>query len=94
MNRNEYVVFLVDNDPAVRKALGRSLVGKSCHVRAFSSAHDFLLQHDRTVHGSPIFDVFIPDDRDGFELQAKLSADRGDRPVILITGNGEVPTDF
>ena len=94
MNRNECVVFLVDNDPAVQNALGRSLAGKSCHVRAFSSAHDFLLQHDRTVHGSPIFDVFIPDDRDDFELQAKLSAASGDRPVILITANGEVPTDF
>jgi FixJ family two-component response regulator len=91
MNRSEYVVFLVDDDVGVLKALTRSLEGKGYNVRAFSSAREFLLQHDPAVPGCAIFDVSMPE-LDGLELQAKLGEGGAERPIIFITGMGEVPT--
>lgn len=91
MNCSEYVVFLVDDDVGVLKALTRSLEGKGYNVRAFSSASEFLLRYDPAVPGCAIFDVSMPG-LDGLELQKKLCADEPQRPIIFVTGMGEVPT--
>ena len=39
-----FVVYLVDDDPSVLKALSRFLSGKGYNVRTFSSAQEFLDQ--------------------------------------------------
>ena len=90
MNVPRFVIFLVDDDFGVLKALSRMLDAKGYEVRAFSSSTDFLVQHDPSIPGCAIFDVSMPG-LDGIELQAALKAGGVERPVIFITGVGDIP---
>ena len=89
-NDSSFVVFLVDDDPSVLKALTRLLRSKGLEVRAFASSTEFLAQHDSSMRGCAILDVSIPD-LDGLELQTALMASGVERPVIFITGVGDIP---
>jgi FixJ family two-component response regulator len=91
MNDSRFVIFLVDDDEGVLRALSRMLSTKGFEVQAFSSATEFLARHDRSVPGCAIFDVSMPD-LDGIELQKALRARESERPVIFITGVGDIPT--
>ena len=84
-------VFLVDDDPGVLKALTRLLRVAGHTVRAFASPQDFLAGHDPAVPGCAVFDVAMPG-LDGLQLQAALTSGGIDRPVIFITGVGDIPT--
>ena len=85
-----FAVFLVDDDPGVLKALTRVLNSRGYEVLAFSSPAEFLAQHDPSIPGCAIFDVSMPG-LDGIELQAALKAGGCERPVIFITGVGDIP---
>jgi len=87
---SSFVVFLVDDDPGVLKALTRLLRSKGHEVRAFASSTEFLAQHDSSVRGCAILDVSMPD-LDGLKLQTALTASGVERPVIFITGLGDIP---
>jgi FixJ family two-component response regulator len=89
-NDPRFVIFLVDDDPGVLKALSRMLRMRGYEVRAFSSSTEFLAEHDGSIPGCAILDVSMPD-LDGIELQAALKAGGVDRPVIFITGVNDVP---
>jgi FixJ family two-component response regulator len=91
MTDQRFVIFLVDDDEGVLKALSRLLVTKGFEVQAFSSASEFLVQHDSAAPGCAIFDVSLPD-LDGIKLQEALRARGSERPVIFITGVGDIPT--
>ena len=91
MTDSRFVILLVDDDEGVLKALSRMLSTKGFEVQAFSSATEFLARHDRSVPGCAIFDVSMPD-LDGIELQEALRARESERPVIFITGVGDIPT--
>jgi FixJ family two-component response regulator len=90
MSEARFVIFLVDDDPGVLKALSRMLDTQGYEVRAFSSSTEFLAQHDPSIPGCAIFDVSMPG-LDGIELQAALKAGGVERPIIFITGVGDVP---
>jgi FixJ family two-component response regulator len=90
MNGSRFVIFLVDDDPGVLKALSRMLDTKGYEVRAFSSSAEFLAQHDPSIPGCAIFDLSMPG-LDGIQLQAALKAAGVERPVIFITGVGDIP---
>jgi FixJ family two-component response regulator len=87
---SSFIIFLVDDDPGVLKALTRLLRSKGHEVRPFASSTEFLAQHDSSVRGCAILDVSMPD-LDGLELQASLTASGAGRPVIFITGVGDIP---
>jgi FixJ family two-component response regulator len=87
---SRFVVFLVDDDPSVLKALTRLLRSRGHEVVASASAAEFLAQHDPSVSGCAILDVSMPD-LDGLELQAALTASGVERPVIFVTGIGDIP---
>jgi FixJ family two-component response regulator len=67
------------------------LVESDFDVRAFSTPQEFLSQHDPAVPGCAVFDVAMPG-LDGLELQSSLATGNTERPVIFITGVGDVPT--
>jgi FixJ family two-component response regulator len=85
-----FVIYLVDDDAGVLKALTRMLGTKGYEVLAFSSPAEFLARHDPSVPGCAVFDVSMPG-LDGIELQAALCAGGVERPVIFITGVGDIP---
>lgn len=85
-------IFLVDDDPGVLKGLSRLLRAHGYDVRPYGSPRDFLANHDAALPGCAILDVAMPD-LDGLELQqALLTTDGSHRPIVFITGKGDVPT--
>jgi FixJ family two-component response regulator len=84
-----FTVFLVDDDAGVLKALSRLLRAKGYDVRPFASAEEFLEGHDATLPGCAVFDVAMPG-LDGLALQQVFTAGGKQRPVIFLTGKGDV----
>jgi FixJ family two-component response regulator len=68
MSDSRFVIFLVDDDPGVLKALSRMLDTRGYEVRTFSSSTEFLAQHDPSIPGCAIFDVSMPA-LDGIEVE-------------------------
>jgi len=85
-----FTVFLVDDDAGVLKALSRLLRAKSYDIRAFTSAQEFLKQHEAAIPGCAIFDISMPG-LDGLALQQVFKAGGNQRPIILLTGKGTIP---
>ena len=84
-----FTVFLVDDDAGVLKALSRLLRAKGYDVRPFASAEEFLEGHDAALPGCAVFDVAMPG-LDGLALQQVFTAGGQQRPVIFLTGKGDV----
>ena len=83
-------VYLVDDDPAVRKALSRVLREEGFGVEAFESAETFLARPGDRPDGCLVLDVTLPG-LDGLELQRRL-ADAGQAlPIVFVTGHGDIP---
>ncbi len=84
------LVYLVDDDDAIRDSLGLLMqsVGLECAV--FASATEFLDAYDRDQHACLVADIRMPG-MSGLELQQKLKEERADVPIIFITGHGDVP---
>src|SRR5260370_8210773 len=91
MTDNTFTVFLVDDDAGVLKALSRLLRARGYEIRSFTSPQAFLADHDASIPGCALFDVSMPD-LDGLELQQALTAGGSQRPVIFLTGKGNIPT--
>lgn len=86
-----FTIFIVDDDAGVLKALSRLLRAKGYDVRSYTSPQEFLAHHDATVPGCAVLDVAMPG-LDGLELQQALTSGGSDRPIIFITGKGDIPT--
>jgi len=84
-------VFLVDDDPAVLRALERLLRIEGYQVGAFSAPEAFLAAHDSEAPGCLVLDLAMPETT-GLELQAKLAALGGERPIVFISGHGDIPS--
>jgi two-component system response regulator FixJ len=84
------IVFVVDDDDAVRDSLSLLLQTSGHRVRAFGSAQNLLDALTPEAHGCIIADVRMPG-MDGLELQERLAARRIGLPVIIMTGHGDVP---
>jgi FixJ family two-component response regulator len=84
------VVYLVDDDPSIGKALGRLFRVAGFHFQAFATARDFLHHPNSPAPSCLVLDVQLPD-QSGLELQRELK-DRGRHtPIVFITGHGDVP---
>jgi FixJ family two-component response regulator len=86
-----FTVFVVDDDIGVLKALSRLLRAKGYDVRSYNSPQEFLAGHDVSVPGCAVLDVSMPG-LDGLQLQQALATGESHRPVIFVTGRGDVPT--
>jgi FixJ family two-component response regulator len=84
------LVYVVDDDPSVRKALERLLRSAGHEVKTFASALEFLDFSHPDAPGCLVLDIKMPK-LSGLELQDRL-ADKGITfPIIFITGHGTVP---
>jgi FixJ family two-component response regulator len=84
-------VFVIDDDAGVRKALARLLRASGWDVLAFASPQEFLVQHDPSEPGCLVLDVALPQ-QNGLDFERELAASGAGRPVVFITGQGDVPT--
>jgi FixJ family two-component response regulator len=83
-------IFIIDDEPPVVRALERLLRAAGYEVRGFLSSRAFLEQHDPAIPGCAILDIAI-DGMNGFELQQLLADSRCERPVVFLTGRGDIP---
>ena len=90
MTEADEIVYVVDDDPAVRKGLMRLLRSAGHEVTAFASAEEFLVRDDRQGVGCIVLDVRMPG-VDGLELPANLAAQGVDLPIVFLTGHGDIP---
>ena len=89
MTNPGYAVYLVEDDPSVRDALGLLLGLRGYSVALFASAESFLEAYRPDWCGCLLIDIRMPG-MDGLTLQKHLLA-RGCRiPVIVMTGHGDV----
>ena len=87
---NEPVVFVVDDDEAMRQSL-RWLIGSvGLRVETFASASEFLETYDPRQPGCLVLDVRMQG-MSGLELQERLNEQGEAMPVIIITGFADVP---
>ena len=82
-------VFLTDDDPAIRDAVGLLLRANGLAVETFASAVDFLESDAVQRPGCLLLDVRMPG-MSGLELQAYLAREEIRIPVVIITGHGDV----
>ncbi|MCU0776446.1 MAG: response regulator [Akkermansiaceae bacterium] len=81
-------IAIVDDDPAMRRAVGRLCVASQLPNRCFSSAEEFLASDAPEETSFLILDVHLPG-LSGFELHESLTK-RGIRlPVVFITGQDQ-----
>ena len=90
MNAIPVIIYVVDDDPDVRKALSRLLRSAGYTTRLFGSAGEFLVSGEaRFSAGCIILDLAMPG-LNGLELQEHLGASNCHRPIIFLTGNGDI----
>lgn len=86
---NEQTVYIVDDDAAVRDALGLLLSLHGYRTAFFADATTFLGAWNEELRGCVLLDIRMPG-MDGLTLQKKL-VELGSRlPVLIITGHGDV----
>jgi FixJ family two-component response regulator len=85
------IVFLLDDEPAVVRALERVLQASGFVVRGWTCAEEFLAAHDALIPGCLVTDLCMPG-MGGLELQRKLLDGGTDRSIVFITGQGDIPT--
>jgi FixJ family two-component response regulator len=90
MSPNVDIVYVVDDEPEMRKALARLLRSEGFEVRPFSSAGDFLTAYRASETACLILDVAMPD-LDGLELQRRLTEAGAPIPILFLTGHGDIP---
>jgi two-component system, LuxR family, response regulator FixJ len=89
MNAREPIVYIVEDDEALRalvRALAQSI---GVPARAFSSANKFLEEYDPRQPGCLVLDIFMPG-MSGLELQDELNRRGAVIPVIFMTGHADV----
>jgi two-component system, LuxR family, response regulator FixJ len=84
------LVFIVDDDEAVRDSLQLLLESAGHAVQAFETAGDALQSCRTRAPACIVTDVRMPE-MDGLEFQEKLAAGGIHVPVIVMTGHADVP---
>ena len=88
--QQEATVFVVDDDPAIRKSLRWLIESVGLKVQTHELASEFLESYSPEFPGCLVLDVRIPG-MSGLELQEKLRERGYDIPVIIVSGYGDVP---
>lgn len=84
------MVYLVDDDSAVRRALGRLLRAAGHEVAVFASGTEFLASLDGVSPSCVVLDMAMPG-YSGLDVQESLLAEGNLMPIIFLTGRADVP---
>ena len=90
MTENKVVVFVVDDDPSMRRSLESLLKSVGLDVQLFSSAQEFMPAKRPDLPGCVVLDVRLPG-MSGLTFQEELAKAGVALPIIFITGHGDVP---
>lgn len=89
MSKPDPLVYIVDDEAAIRDSLAMLLRSVGLASSAFADAKSFLASYAERPHTCLVADVRMPG-MSGIELQEALQARTAALPVIIITGHGDV----
>ncbi len=84
------MVFIVDDDEAMREALVSLIRSAGLRVEACAAAREFLRRPRPPTPACLVLDVRLPG-VNGFDVQEELAATTDAIPIIFITGHGDIP---
>jgi FixJ family two-component response regulator len=84
------MVFVIDDDEAMREALRSLIRSVGLRVATFASAREFLTSHRPDAPACLVLDVRLPG-LSGLDLQRELSEAEIHLPIIFITGHSDIP---
>lgn len=90
MKSLEPIVYLVDDDAALRDAVADLLASLGIETMTFGSAKEYQAAEKRIAPSCLILDIELPD-INGLDFQQQLT-DGEHPPVIFITGHGDIPS--
>lgn len=83
-------VFIVDDDPSIRRVLRELFTQERMPAELFTSAREFLEAIDPRRPGCLLLDVRMPE-ISGLELQEQLAARGVNLPIVFMTAYADVP---
>jgi len=86
----ESIVFIIDDDLSMRRALTNLLQSVGLEVEAFGSASELLRNKLPEVASCLVLDIRLPG-LSGLDLQTELAKANVRIPIIFITGHGDIP---
>jgi len=89
VTKNDPVVYIIDDDDAVRDSLIFLLQTEGVKSSAYASAEEFLDAYSSDMNGCLILDIRMPG-VSGMELQKILLEKQCQLPIIFITGHGDI----
>lgn len=89
MSESESIVFAVDDDPSVRRAMKRLIECVGLQVELFASAQEFLASKLPNVPSCLVLDIRLPG-ISGLTLQHQLAKANIQIPIIFITAHGDI----
>jgi len=84
------IVFVVDDDPSVRRAIKRLIESVGLQVELFGSAQEFLASKLPNVPSCLVLDIRLPG-VSGLDFQRQLNEAKINIPIIFISAHGDVP---
>jgi len=84
------VVFVVDDDASMRRAVSNLIRSVGFRAEAFATAQEFLAVNPPDAPSCLILDVRLPQ-ISGLDIQAELIKTQKQLPIIFITGYGDIP---
>lgn len=85
------IVFIIDDDIAVRESLQSVIRSEGWQAEAFGSAQEFLAFSPADVPSCVVLDVALPG-LNGLELQKMIAQEHSEMPIVFITGHEDVHT--
>jgi len=89
MTQTDGLVYVVDDDPGVRKAFSRIMRSNGLKIQTFGSAEEFLQFSRPQIPSALVLDVRLRR-TSGFVLQQYLANNKIQIPIVFITGHGDV----
>ena len=86
----EPIVFVVDDDPSVRRSIERLTQSLGFRVQTFQSAAEFLERARSDGPACLVLDVRLPG-LSGLDLQRELTHSGYQLPIIFMTAHGDIP---
>lgn len=83
------IIYLVDDEEAIRRSIGFLLKTSGFAVRAFISGDEFLRVAKELPPGCVLLDIRMPGS-DGLTVQSRLNHDGATHPIIILTGHGDI----
>src|ERR1700731_778018 len=84
------IVFVVDADPSVLRAIKRLVESVGLHVELFGSAAEFMNSSHPDVTCCLVTDIRLPG-ISGLDFQRELAKAHNETPMIFITAHGDIP---